>query len=269
MGMAGRSWRINNQAERPMRRVVDDITMGVEGTQAGRRGWRSTRAVRRAWRIALLLLAGAVVNVAVAWGIALLADDAAPFPLTSGLITHADGTRSVATRLRCPGTSILIGDPVRITDVHASETWPALELPDWARGPRSGPVPDRDPGSWLEYARGWPLLTLACGPYAEPGWHVGPTDLSGHVVGWGVVVHRRGLGGRAGVRVLPLRPVWPATLVNTLFYAAALWVVVRAPRAVRGALRRRRGRCAFCAYDLRGTSHDACPECGRPAPASG
>lgn len=62
-------------------------------------------------------------------------------------------------------------------------------------------------------------------------------------------------------RVLPLRPIWPGFLINTLLYGTSLWMVCTGPFAVRRAIRRRRGRCAHCGYPV-GTS-PVCTECGR------
>lgn len=61
---------------------------------------------------------------------------------------------------------------------------------------------------------------------------------------------------------LPLMPVWPGFVVNSLFYAAVAGAILFAPGAVRRARRRRRGRCLACGYDVRGL--DTCPECGAP-----
>lgn len=66
-------------------------------------------------------------------------------------------------------------------------------------------------------------------------------------------------------RVIPLAPIWLGFTVDALFYGAAwgvLLALVVGPGALRRALRRRRGRCLRCAYDLRGIPEGACPECG-------
>lgn len=62
---------------------------------------------------------------------------------------------------------------------------------------------------------------------------------------------------------LPLLPIWPGFLLNTIFYAMLLFALIRTPRAVRRARRRRRGRCAACGYNRKGLEAAAvCPECG-------
>ncbi|MFI4881408.1 MAG: hypothetical protein ACIAQU_02360 [Phycisphaerales bacterium JB064] len=62
---------------------------------------------------------------------------------------------------------------------------------------------------------------------------------------------------------LPLLPLWPGFLINTLFYALLLFIAWRTPIFVRRTLRRRRGRCVGCGYDRDGLDPGAaCPECG-------
>jgi hypothetical protein len=63
---------------------------------------------------------------------------------------------------------------------------------------------------------------------------------------------------------LPLRLIWPGFAVNTIFYAAILWLLIPGPFALRRLIRRRRGLCPKCGYPM-GES-DACTECGKPLP---
>ncbi|NUQ52918.1 MAG: hypothetical protein HUU19_09505 [Phycisphaerales bacterium] len=63
------------------------------------------------------------------------------------------------------------------------------------------------------------------------------------------------------IGVLPL-----GFTLNTLFYAAAWCVPLIGIRAARRTLRRRRGLCTRCAYDLNGLAPGTpCPECGQAA----
>ena len=66
---------------------------------------------------------------------------------------------------------------------------------------------------------------------------------------------------------LPLRPLWPGFAINTVFYAAILWLLTLGLLTARRMIRCKRGRCIKCGYDLRGTSGGGgvCPECGAPA----
>jgi hypothetical protein len=63
---------------------------------------------------------------------------------------------------------------------------------------------------------------------------------------------------------LPYGPLWPGFAINTVFYAAVLWVLFAAPFALRKWRRIRRGLCPKCGYDLRNRPSDSavCPECG-------
>ncbi len=67
---------------------------------------------------------------------------------------------------------------------------------------------------------------------------------------------------------LPLLPLWPGFLLNTLFYTLLLFGAWRLPGVLRRAVRRRRGRCIRCGYDRDGLDPGtACPECGTQAGA--
>ena len=59
----------------------------------------------------------------------------------------------------------------------------------------------------------------------------------------------------------PTRPLWPGFAINTIFYAAVLWL----PFAALGGLRRRRrikrGLCPACAYPVGDSA--VCTECGK------
>ena len=55
-------------------------------------------------------------------------------------------------------------------------------------------------------------------------------------------------------------PLWPGFAVNTLFYAAILWLLIPGPFALRRFVRLRRGLCPKCAYPMGESS--VCTECG-------
>lgn len=60
---------------------------------------------------------------------------------------------------------------------------------------------------------------------------------------------------------VPVRPIWPGLLANTVFYAGALFGVLVCLRVWRTRRRRARGRCVACNYQL-GEGISVCPECG-------
>ncbi|MHC5022458.1 MAG: hypothetical protein ACYTGG_00915 [Planctomycetota bacterium] len=61
-------------------------------------------------------------------------------------------------------------------------------------------------------------------------------------------------------RVLPLRPLWPGFAVNTVFYAAMIWLLIPGPFVLRRVIRCRRGLCPWCAYPVGAST--VCTECG-------
>ena len=63
-------------------------------------------------------------------------------------------------------------------------------------------------------------------------------------------------------RVLPLRPIFPGFIINTLFYAAIWFVLIFGWRAHLRQVRKWQGYCPVCKYDLQNTLTAGCPECG-------
>ena len=62
---------------------------------------------------------------------------------------------------------------------------------------------------------------------------------------------------------IPFGVKWLGWSINTLFYAALSWMLFFGPASLRRVVRRRKGRCVRCGYDLRGSGGAKCPECGR------
>jgi hypothetical protein len=63
---------------------------------------------------------------------------------------------------------------------------------------------------------------------------------------------------------IPIRPIWPGFAINTIFYAAILWLLFAAPPTIRRWRRIKRGLCPACAYPI--GSSDKCTECGALVP---
>lgn len=80
------------------------------------------------------------------------------------------------------------------------------------------------------------------------------------------ITHEQGRSNLASVTiagrrfVAPTRPLWLGLAANAVVYALPVLALWTAPGLLRGALRRRRGWCAGCGYELAGL--DRCPECG-------
>jgi hypothetical protein len=61
---------------------------------------------------------------------------------------------------------------------------------------------------------------------------------------------------------LPLFPLMSGFAIDTLFYAAIWFGLFFGFASARRAVRRARGRCPMCGYDLRGALEKGCSECG-------
>jgi hypothetical protein len=59
---------------------------------------------------------------------------------------------------------------------------------------------------------------------------------------------------------LPLRPVWPGTLLNSLLYALTLATILFTPLTIRRVTRSWQGRCPACGYPIDNSA--VCTECG-------
>jgi hypothetical protein len=112
---------------------------------------------------------------------------------------------------------------------------------------------------------GWPMASLGgeCWFGAAPGQFDAPPD--GWLAGlarpdrqsWAVLVD---IPGARRSALLPLRPLFPGFLVNTAIYAVAVALALAAPWALRRFLRRQRGLCPACGYPAGPTG--PCSECG-------
>jgi len=125
-------------------------------------------------------------------------------------------------------------------------------------------------GEYSETQAGWPLRALRCRNAAEisittgnSGMRVSRTGVNPLEGGWELQPFTGGALGSAW-RAIPLRPMLPGVIVDTLVFAAMWMVMLAGATALRRARRRARGACARCGYDLRssGFEHARCPECG-------
>ncbi len=207
---------------------------------------------RRLRIIAIFLLLGAVVNVGVAWGCL----------LWSPMIPSSPHGGEKFPKLG-PGAS-----------------WPTSVPGDW-------PLPSY--GSW-DY--GWFMSTGGFGGYI-------PKDPEGRPREYGLSIFRYGVPFRAlefaalvstdrisssrsfalefaalmstdiisssrSFGFIPLRPIWVGSALNTVFYAALVWLLFAGVSTLRRFLRVRRGLCPKCAYPMGESA--VCTECGKALP---
>lgn len=206
---------------------------------------------RRLLTLAIFLLLGVILNVAVAWGIAAMVPIDAI--LTDGVsYARADAPQWAFRMYSQPG-ALLVESNITLWrrpwgDPRRAPHWSQAALPptkeDVAASPRS-----------IEKAYGWPMLSQF---HRYTKWRSNREASTE----WCITVPWPSQYPRTRSRALPLLPIWPGFALNTIFYAAILWPIISGPFALRRHLRRKRGVCVACGYDLRHAEHEACPECG-------
>ncbi len=231
---------------------------------------------RRLVTVAIFLLAGAAVNVAVAWGFAGWAElhgdqhfiasppvgDAWPCDVPADWPARA-GFGMTETGLGWTIVSRWTYVPRRTYDAQGQRDVCVLSLLyGWPR--RSLSVHTLSAHTLHRRA---PRATFLVHAVASP-WRERCTECGAALVDPSICTSCNAanvLRIGAGHWPLPVGPLWPGFAVNTLFYAAILWLIIPGPFALRRFIRRRRGLCPACGYDLRHGEHKACPECGLAA----
>ncbi len=246
---------------------------------------------RHVRRIAICLLLGVITTIAVAWTCAVWVNvgagdtrlgwhDAQGLPKMSGwALTRRDAfgaTRVVAmVRSSKPSPPTMSfhelvpwwSDLPQVMARQVAEAKIEAMKHDHPTG--FGPV---QPTVLYEDGRGWPLPVLRC-LWDHGVRPIGPA--SGKVLNGGIQLDpwQPNVPGSTNIdhqRALPYWPIWPGFGINTIFYAALLWLLICGPFVLRRHIRRKRGLCVACGYDLRHADHEACPECGaRREPIAG
>src|SRR5262245_22651601 len=219
-----------------------------------------TNVKRRVLKLSLFLLAGAIINVAVAWGVALWTDptkrpgDIASSMLSDtdfGEIARVDATGYVLINFsrshHSAGSGKALPNVARVDIKSELPAWSGLRRPH-AEYVRASIDHDGVSEHRQVLASGWPCLGL----WRSMFWTVLQALQN--------VIFYRGLQGGFSTslspwqglieRVAPMRPIWPGFALNTLIYATALWLAVAGPALVRRQLRRMRGRCPACGYPV-------------------
>ena len=224
----------------------------------------------------LLVLLGAIVNVAVAWVLETFAPDFSRPSLTGWRAPPSGndaawGWNAIRFQSHCvvrivasPNSKPMVPQNPAATRFYPKWSgWPQTldSIASRAERPRDSIDVERTyPGPQMFEACGWPMYGM------QTSWDLRRTsnDLTTGW-SWGITMTRPAKPGDKmlnELRVLPLRPMWPGFAINTIFYAAVLWLLFAAPGFVRRRIRARRGQCPACGYPI-GTSN-VCTECGRP-----
>ena len=218
---------------------------------------------RIAIKLVIFLLLGAIVNIAVAWGCMVV------WPKS-----HS-------------GNVVYYGE----AELHPTPALRILEslLPpeEYARRDHAIVISDESRFGWIEYGAtsvarddsggptlfvnvidaGLPLKSLRCSYRTRNAGGRPSSPQAGYSSALMIPSWMRPAESRLVLWYgFPLQPVWTGFAINTVFYSAILWALWSTPFAARRLIRKRRGRCVKCGYDLRHAEHDSCPECGALTP---
>jgi hypothetical protein len=224
-------------------------------------------AMRRAARQVLIFGAlGVILNYLVAWGLSIRADVRSSGPdgwtrtenVSGGWRASRQTSRGLDKaglmwhdEMLAPISSYPSSQNPEVSAVLPS--WMGLdELP----GPPGGVVRG-DIDAVIGYAMGWPFRStraLMIGGFGHGIQRLGAwrSPISAPLQ---PAISKAGL-------LIPFRPIWPGLLANTAFYGVILWALWFTPGAVRRAMRKQRGACVRCGYELQGGGQATCPECG-------
>ena len=121
----------------------------------------------------------------------------------------------------------------------------------------SNPIPKRGPAYTIEHFRfGLPFRAMGFSFLRE--YSEGQRNAIATPRGQWIIPH---------LAELPLIPLFPGFLLNTLFYTLITFALYKLPGALRHSKRRRAGNCPNCNYPRTGLNLQApCPECGTPRP---
>jgi hypothetical protein len=229
--------------------------------------------------ITVLLGAGLLTSLAMAWGLAAWRTVDPNVPRRDGVFErwgrawHAVQVDQFGASLvfwgdlAVDGPEVPTAQLVETTRVEAmtllGQTRYPFEIdnrvPRWGTFVASEPPPE----PWTmgsDTAFGWPARCLWHQVLTSYDAATGST-VADELVG-GVLLRGRPSGVVTGFVALPLRPIGAGLAINAVFYALVLAGLIYGPGRVRRARRRRGGRCIECGYELRGLTEPGCPECG-------
>ena len=192
----------------------------------------------RRWtlHILLCLILGAITTVAVAWGLAWLDRDDWAFSEERELDRTSAGAR-VENWLETYG---------RIDSDECDWLTGRWRVGDGSDVIEIGYlVPDSPMDSLTIQTAGWPKRCMDGGTHWDFDYE---TEFAGEEVQWIARFPTTAIV----LDGLPLRPIWPGFVIDTVFYAAIWFGVFFGFTSGKRFLRAKRGRCPRCGYDLRG-----------------
>jgi hypothetical protein len=226
--------------------------------------------------LGVYLLLGEVVNGAVAWGCAFRLEPDSHWslktdPIASSLESHPIPHKwSVLVRHQF-GVSKVISVRSEVDgfkSLQITSASPESLLPRWAR---INVATGDDARTRVFEAFGWPMISMVGGCEYRYEF-LGGSDFPWMRFMTSFEIPNRyrdvSLGQFPNVVFMPLRPLWPGFAINTIFYAAMLWLLWVAPGKIRRFVRVRAHRCPACGYRIAEGVGPNCSECGAQLPAA-
>lgn len=212
-------------------------------------------------RILICIIAGVIMNVAVAWALALSINvytktkrtgfDATPESMFE--VTRYDGFGSTViwSTFGRPGPAdlIQIGDPRQLIPEYSSHLQTAT--PAFVQGDRM------HESHWVD-ARGLPMKSLQSAGFVS--WD----NIRKEGILAGIELQNsiwQTPGGFRQNKTLPTQIIWNGTIPNLVLYAMVMYTALFGLSDLRRFNRKRRGQCLKCGHQLLG-EQVACPECG-------
>jgi hypothetical protein len=208
----------------------------------------------------VFLLLGAIVNVAVAWS-SLAWASVNTFDRKIVTLKQQGAYGAFVSHQPCWQQFIFWSDvALRIDNAPASK-----DVPQWAWTfqPKINNIERGDLYQVVE-ARGWPSLSMKCSYQEIRQTDIGNTAIS--VLGGVMPKSLIGSFNIGQELIVPVLPLWPSFAINTIFYAAMLWLLWIAPGPIRRFIRIKRHRCPACAYQIAPGTGPVCSECGAVLP---
>jgi hypothetical protein len=181
---------------------------------------------------------GAIINIAVAWSLTIRNDAHGISFQTDSTAIDADHAAVIWKRYAPSAAHEQAGKGVQLRRLGVVEcvVYPKSETPSPSDGA---------PNVACEWRFGWPFPTLRTGAHASQPERFHDA--------WVSQLECNALGLHQGQR-LPAGPVWSGFVINTIFYAAILWLMIRGPAETRRRWRELRGNRGRCGYPRRMTN---------------
>ena len=235
--------------------------------------------MRRVRWVIVMILLGAIANVAASWAIVLWFNPAESDWELVLWVPHANATDAnpsnewehvqIGTALGAHYRAMWI-QPTREPGVGMAHDPPAPPLPHWVNVEYAPVVKSKSFNRTIRVqAVGWPLHSMWSAAIHDVSRNAGPS--AEEMTVYGIRVRPpssmpRTLPGWPPVKLLPTRMLWLEFAINTMVYALGLWLIYWVPLQVQRRWRSWRGLCPACAYPV-GKS-DVCTECGERVVAS-